>query len=397
MKIAMIGQKGIPATWGGVENHVDNLSRRLAGLGHEVFVYARSYYVQKKQVDALQKAIPQLHVILLPTVRSKNFDTIFHTLFATIHAMKQHVDVYHFHSVGPSLLSFLPRIFRPHARVITTFHSPDRLHEKWSRFAKFILQLGEWTAVTFAHKTITVSKDLQQYCKQQYHKKTVYIPNGISVTKSRKASRITSQFGLHTNEYFLVVTRLVRHKGVHHLIRAFKQLETQKKLVIVGGSTHTDAYVQELHELAAGDSRIIFTGYQTGEVLQELFSHCYIYVQPSESEGLSVAVLEAASYGRAVLASDIPANAEVVAGKGFLFENANAVDLFEKLQLLLKKPAQVEAVGELLQNHVYTAYQWDTIALATSQLYTFVTSQNSTVSDRALQVYEQQRSQLPIK
>src|SRR3989339_178711 len=126
MKIAMIGQKGIPATWGGVENHVDNLSRRLAGLGHEVFVYARSYYVQKKQVDALQKAIPQLHVILLPTVRSKNFDTIFHTLFATIHAMKQHVDVYHFHSVGPSLLSFLPRIFRPHARVITTFHSPDR-------------------------------------------------------------------------------------------------------------------------------------------------------------------------------------------------------------------------------------------------------------------------------
>lgn len=373
MKIAMIGQKGMPATWGGVENHVDKLSHRLAGLGHQLVVYTRPYYTSKEQVHTFNQTQQNIQLVSIPTLRSKHFDTIVHTFMATINAMWKNVDIYHFHSVGPSLLSFLPRLFRPHARVVNTFHSPDRLHAKWGWFARKILTIGEWTALKFAHKTITVSRELKEYSKEKYGVGAVYIPNGVDAAHTRKASMITAEFGLQENEYILFVARLVAHKGAHHLIRAYKQLNTKKKLVIVGDSTHTDAYVQELKELAGNDSNIIFTGFQSGPMLDELFTNAYLYVQPSESEGLSVALLEAASYGKAILASDIPANMEAISTAGFLFKNTNVEDLRNQLERLLHAESELQTAGKELRRYVLEEYNWDRIALSTSALYEMIT------------------------
>jgi glycosyltransferase involved in cell wall biosynthesis len=370
MKIAMIGQKGVPATWGGVEKHVEQLTQRLAVLGHEVLVYTRSHYVVAEAVAAFRKQYPTVRLISRPTIRSKHFDAITHTFFSTLHAIKENVDIYHFHSVGPSLLSWMPRLLRPRARVITTFHSPDRLHQKWGRIARAVLTMGEYTAVRFAHRTITVSHDLERYTKNRYGKTPVYIPNGVSIPQFHRASMITAKYGLEENGYLLVVTRLIPHKGVHHLIRAFIQTVTNKKLVIVGDSAYTDDYVQQLHAEAKNDPRIIFTGYQNGRLLEELYTNCYAYVHPSESEGLSIAILEAGSYGKCILTSDIPSNAEVVEGNGgVLFKNANVDDLKEKLSQVLKNPEEVERSGKQLAQHIQHDYHWDGVTKRVQQLY----------------------------
>lgn len=369
MKIAMLGHKGIPATWGGVETHVDHLSRQLADLDYEVVAYSRKHYVDEDAVKRFNKSQKRITSVLTPTINTKHTDTIVHTFVSTLHAMRENVDVYHYHGVGPSLLAWLPRLFRPRAKVVCTFHSPDRLHQKWGRIARAMLTLGEWASLTFAHKTIVVSRDLQRYCREQYQKSAVYIPNGVSEGQYRRASQISAEFGLEEDGYILVVSRLVRHKGIHYLIKAFKQMTTDKKLVIVGDSAFTDDYVKELKELASNDPRIVFTGYQTGAVLEELYSNAYAYVQPSESEGLSVSVLEAGSYGLPVLASDIPSNAEVVLDRGFLFENRNVRDLAENLEQMLDNPEETREAGKRLRQHVADKYNWNRIGKATMHVY----------------------------
>lgn len=369
MKIAFIGQKGVPATWGGVEAHAEHLSHQLGSFGHEVLVYARSHYVTQSAADLFMKENPHVRVIFTPTVESKYFDAIVHTFTSTIHALFSGVSVFHYHSVGPSLLSWIPRIFRPRARVISTFHSPDRLHQKWGWFARMILTFGEKASVKFAHTTITVSRELQTYAYETYKASTVYIPNGVADVQHLRPSMITAEYGLQGNDYILMVSRLIRHKGAHFLIEAFQNLDTKKKLVIVGDSSYTDDYVKELHALAAGDDRIIFTGFQTGQMLEELFSNASLYVQPSESEGLSISLLEAASYGRVVLASDIPSNTQIVLDRGFLFENTNVKDLTEQMRMiLLDESATIEA-GKELRAYVMEKYHWKSIADATSDVY----------------------------
>ncbi len=369
MKVAMIGQKGIPASWGGVEQHVEKLAVELTTFGLQVFAYGRAYYADPVAAQAFAAHHPRLYPITLPTVRSKHFDTIVHTFLATVHAMLSGVDVFHYHGVGPSLLSWIPRVFQPQARVLVTFHSIDRLHQKWGWFARLMLTLSEWTATHFPHQTIVVSKDLQQYVKARYKCDATYIPNGVLPATILPADQITKQFGLTTGSYALFVSRLIPHKRAHDVIAAFKTIQTDKQLVIVGDASHTESYVAELKALAADDSRIIFTGFQTGSVLQELFSNAAVFVQPSESEGLSVAVLEAGSYGLGVIVSDIAANTEIVGESGVTFPVGDITALAQALQTALADQVAMTALGAELQQHVIEHYNWQTIATAVNVAY----------------------------
>jgi glycosyltransferase involved in cell wall biosynthesis len=364
MKIAMIGQKGIPALYGGVEKHVQELSIRLTN-DHEVVAYTRPYYTSKHW-SHFQK----VRLVSLPTIYSKHFDAIVHTFISIIHAVyREKVDVIHIHAVGPALLTWLPRLLSHHVKVVVTFHCVDRQHQKWNWFAKACLFLGEWMAMKFAHEVIGVSKTLQQYSYEMYRRSIRYIPNGIVPMHIVEANQISDQFGLEKDGYILTVARLVRHKGIHYLIQAYQQLNTTKKLVIVGDSVHTDDYVTELKTLANGNPNIIFTGNQYGNVLAELFSNACLYVLPSESEGLPIALLEAAAYGKATVVSDIPANMEIVHQPEYIFRNTDSNDLKEKLAYLLEHPKLVNQSAQLLRTYVLTNYQWNDIAQATLQLY----------------------------
>ena len=363
MKIALIGQKGIPAQAGGIERHVEELSVRLAQAGHEIFVYTRPHYVSSKL-----KNYKGVNLISLPSVKTKYLDAISHTFISTIHALFQGYDIIHFHAVGPSTLSFIPRILS-RAKVIVTFHCRDQFHQKWGLFSRTYLSFGEWTACKFPHQTIAVSKTIKEFCKKRFQKEAIYIPNGVNIPEQENGSNLIGKFGLKKDNYILTVARLVKHKGIHWLIQAYKKLKTDKKLVIVGNSAFTDDYVKYIKNLAKSDPRIIFTGYQTGKTLAQLFKNAYLYVHPSEAEGLPITVLEALSYGKCVLVSNIPENIEATGGFGFVFRNKDVKDLRKKIEKLLAKPDLVCSMGLEATKYAKENYNWDDITRKTIKLY----------------------------
>jgi glycosyltransferase involved in cell wall biosynthesis len=354
MRIAFIGQKGIPAKTGGVERYVENLAINLAENGQEVFVYSRQGY------SGDLREYKNVKIISLPSLRGKNLEAISHTFFACLDIIRRPVDIIHFQSIGPASLIWLVKLLKPRTPIIFTFHCQDYYHQKWGGLARFYLRFGEKVGCLLADKVITISKELTEYVAIKYNKKAVYIPNG-AVTSEKVPVREIRRWGLEEKNYITCIGRLVRHKGVHYLINAYKQLKTDKKLVIVGESAYTDDYVQELQALAADNDNIIFTGNQTGRTLGELYSNAYLFVQPSESEGLSIALLEAMAYKTACLVSDIKANLEAIGETGFIFADKNISDLRAKLEIALNNPETVEIKAQAAYERVKKEFNWKDI------------------------------------
>lgn len=367
MKIAMIGQKGIPATYGGIERHVEELSARLAAMGHEVSVYCRPHYTEK---DGTHRGV---RLVKTGSINTKHLDAITHTLGSTLHAALRGNDICHYHALGPSVFSGVPRLFG--ARTVSTIHGLDWQRDKWGGFATRFLKFGEWCSATFPNRTIVVSKTLKKYYDTKYNMDSAYIPNGVQVPVSRPASIIRDKFGLGGRDYLLFVGRLVPEKGCHTLIDAFKRLDTDMKLVIAGGSSHSDSYEEDLKARGAKDPRVVFTGYVYGETLEELYSNCYLYVQPSLIEGLPIALLEALSYGNAGLVSDIPENVEVIEHPdggtpyGFTFKCNDEDDLSAAMGRLIAGPGLVAETAARVAEHIRAGYDWDDIARDTLKVY----------------------------
>jgi glycosyltransferase involved in cell wall biosynthesis len=369
MKIAFIGQKGIPAKSGGIERHVEEIAVRMAKQGHEVFVYVRNNYTPKEMTS-----YKGVHLVHLPSISTKHLDAISHTFLASIHALVSRYDIIHYHAIGPALLSFIPRFFKWKTPVVATFHCQDYYHQKWGAIARAALRLGEFMTCKIPNKTIAVSKSLALIAKEKYNAETTIIPNGAVISYCEKTDKI-SAWNLKDKKYILSQGRLIKHKGVHYLIEAFKQLEdTSKvpnnfKLVIVGDGFHTDDYVRYLHTISKGRENIIFTGAQTGEAMEQLFSHAYLFVQPSESEGMSLSLLEAMGHGLTPLVSDIKENMDVVEQDGFSFVSKSMTDLRDRLAYLLSRSEEVERVGILAKQKIQEQYSWDSIARKTVDLY----------------------------
>jgi len=371
MKIYFIGQKGIPAIYGGVERHVEELATRLVKEGNEVFVYVRNHYTPKDLNE--YKGVKLIH---LPSLKTKHLDAITHTLLASLDVLRREADIIHYHAIGPSSLLWIPKLFKRQVKIISTFHSDDRKHKKWGYLARKFLGLGAYISVKWPHKTIAVSRYQSRVHGQEFNGELEYIPNGVPVFEKVSPQLITEKWGLAGNDYILAVSRLIKHKGLHYLIRAYSILKNvDKKLVIVGDGNYTDNYAQYLRNLAGDNKNIIFTGNQTGQALAELYSNAYLFVQPSEAEGLSIALLEAMSYGQAVLCSDIEPNKEAVADLALTFRNKSITDLSQKLRYLLNHPEIVAEMGLKLQERARLEYNWDHIAKRTIALYESLNSQ----------------------
>ncbi len=368
MKIAMIGLRGIPFSedGGGVDRHVDELSTRLVKLGHEVMVYVRSRYTPEGVTT-----YKGVKLISVGSIKTKNLDTISHVFLATLNVLFKKVDIVHYHGVGPSTLSWIVRIFKPKTKVVTTFHSIDRFHKKWGILARLYLTWGEWTACHFPHKTLVVGTVLQKYCLDKYNKETVFIPNGVTIKEINRHDQL-KQFDLEKSQYLLTVARLVKHKGIHLLIEAYKKIEIQYgnektnwprgkqiKLVIVGSPSYTEDYFEYLKEIAGESKNIIFTGFQGGDTLDQLFANAYLYVHPSQAEGLSTTILEALSHRMPALISDITENLEVIDHSGFIFKTNDVDDLYEKLIYLLDNPEKIEEKKERALRFIRNNFDWD--------------------------------------
>ncbi|MDD5251659.1 MAG: glycosyltransferase family 4 protein [Patescibacteria group bacterium] len=371
MKIAMIGQKGIPASSGGIERHVEEMSRRLGMLGHDVTVYTRAWYAPDTKSGA--ELMPGVRAAVTPCLHTKHLDAITHTFIATLHAIRNGHDVIHYHGVGPSLLAWLPRLFAPRTKVVVTFHCIDRRQQKWGRFARFMLGVGEWAACRFPHETVVVSRTLQEYCRSRFGRATTYAPNGVTPAATTNTDNL-SRWGLEPNGYILTVARLIEPKGIHFLVEAFRELKRRGasanlKLVIVGDSSFTDDYARRLKSQAADLNDVIFTGALAGESLNDLYANCRVFSLPSETEGLPLVVLEAMSHGRPVLVSDIPEMKEAVGVAGVTHRCRDAKDLADKLADLIVNPTAAEQLGLAGCARVASLYSWDESAAIVNQVY----------------------------
>lgn len=358
----MIGQKGIPSRAGGIEIHVEEIAKRLAKQGCELYVYCRKGYC-----DAESDQIDGVKIKYAPYIHTKHLDAISHTFFSTMKALLSGCDIFHYHALGPSTLSFIPRVFGK--KVVCTVHGLDWQRGKWNGFASKFLKFGEYATARFSNITINVSQNLVGYYKKKYNKDTVYIPNGVDLHKRIEPNIILKKYGLEKDSYILFLARLVPEKGAHYLIDAFLKLDTDKKLVIAGGSSHSDDYVQSLHNQAKSNKNIIFTGFVKGEELAELYSNAYLYVLPSDIEGLPISLLEAMSFGNCCLTSDIPENSDVLDEWGYVFRKGDVGDLQRTLENLLKDEYKIKQVREGVQDYVYKKYNWNEIAVHTFRVY----------------------------
>jgi len=367
MKIAFIGQKGVPTQNGGIERYVENLALNLVNRGVEVLVYSRRYYSRGI------KEYKGIKIISLPSIRTKNLEAITNTFFACLDVIFRQVDVINFQAIGPASLIWLVKLFKPKTPIVFTFHCQDYYHKKWGLFARFYLKFGEKISCRYADKVIVTSRVLKEYVKKTYGFDPIYIPYG-AYTQETIPVRDIRRWGLEEKNYISYIGRLVRHKNVHLLIDAFKQIKTDKKLVIIGGSSYTDNYVRELVELAKDDERIIFTDNQSGHILNELYANTYLFVQPSEYEGLSVSLLEAMGWGLACLVSDIPQNLEGIADTGLSFKEGDVQDLKAKLEYLLNNPAETERLGQAAKERIKNEYDWSKVAPQLEAVYREVIS-----------------------
>lgn len=369
MRIAMIGHKRYGSREGGVEVVVTELARRMAALGHEVTCYDRSGadVMTGDAADRRERVVDGVRVVPVKTIDKKGLAALSSSYFATLAAIKDRPDVIHYHAEGPCV----PLSLAKHAgiRTVATIHGLDWQRAKWGRLASTYIKMGERAAATKADCLVVLSKSAQSYFEDAYGRTATFIPNGIVAKLPRPANRIKERWGLAEGSYLLYLGRLVPEKRPELLIEAYKGLNTDKKLVIAGGGSDTSEYEASLREAAQGDPRILFTGFVSGEPLEELYSNCYAYVLPSDVEGMPMSLLEAMAYGCCCVTSDIPECADVLAGNGVTFEKGSADSLRATLQGLLADSGRGRVLGGAAKAHVEKSYNWDSVVERTLELY----------------------------
>jgi glycosyltransferase involved in cell wall biosynthesis len=359
MRIAMIGQKGVPATHGGVERHVEELGARLVQLGHEVTVFTRPNYT-----DPASREHRGMRLVSLPTVHSKHLDAIAHSVLASFATWGGGYDIVHYHAIGPCLASPIARLRG--RRVVATIHGQDWRRGKWGLAASTMLRLAEWMALRVPHVTISVSRTLAARYREETGRDVRYIPNGISIDHGDDVA-VLAEHGLTDAGYILFAGRLVPEKGAHYLVDAHRQCGTRLPLVIAGDSSNSDGYVADLRDSAGGD--VVFTGYEYGPRLAALYRHAALFVLPSDLEGLPIVLLEALAYGVPVLASDIPPNIEVLGENGRYFRAGDVGSLAEALAAALGDQPEMRERATSLAKWAVRDYDWARIAEETAAVY----------------------------
>lgn len=372
MKIAMIGHKRIPSREGGVEIVVEELAVRMVRLGHCVHVYNRlGHHVSGVEVDNINiKSFKGIKIITIPTFQNRQLNALVYSFLATLRAIFGKYDIVHFHASGPCAMIWLTRIFG--IKTVATLHGIDSQRSKWGGIASKYLRFGEKIASKYSDELIVLSKNNQDYIYKTYGRVANFIPNGVNRPILRDTCEIKAKYKLEKDSYILYLGRIVPEKGLHYLIEAYKNINTNIKLIIAGGSSHTDDYGNEVRKLAQKDNRIVFVGFVQGLELEELFSNAYIYVLPSDLEGMPISLLEAMSYGNCCLVSDIPENTEVVEEKALTFQRGNVKDLKAKLEQLITNRSMTDGYKKEAKEFIINKYSWSEVVEKTLKLYSQV-------------------------
>ena len=360
MRIAMIGIKAIPASFGGFETAVDEISRGLVRMGHHVLVYNR-----RGMSSSPSPTYEGVQLISLPTVRSKNLSTIVHAFLATVHVLFQQVDIVHYFTTGATL--FAPLVRLAGRKVVCSVDGTDWQRDKWGRFAKWYLRLSERWAVRFCHALVSDSQEVLRYYVETYQARSTCIPYGVREYRSER-SDVLRKFNLRRRQFVLFVGRLVPENNIHVLIQAFEKTTTEKKLVIVGDDPWERDYVRSLK--STRDPRVVFTGGVYGDGYAQLQQNAYVFVLPDEVGGTHPALVEAMGFGNCVLVNDTASNVEVIGDSGFSYSGSIGCEsLRVAVQRLLDDPALVEQFRIKAQEHACKHYRWQDVVTRHALLY----------------------------
>jgi len=337
-------------------------------MGNKVTIYSRKGYC-----DETISEYNGIKIVPLRTINTKHLEASFHTFWALLHAVFSDADIIHFHAQGPCIFTWIPKLLAPNKKLVFTCHGLDWQRNKWNKAAQAVIKFGELMSARLFDLQVMVSKTLEDYYRKTYGINPVTIYNGTAIHEKFPANIIQEKYGLNSGDYLLFIGRLVPEKAPHRLIKAFKNVKTDKKLVIAGGSSATDEYENYLKYLAQDDDRIIFTSYIYGDELREMYSNAYMYVSASELEGLPLTLLEAMSYDLPCLVSNIPPHLEVLGTKneyGLIFDLEREFDLEEKLTFALNLPKRkLIQLGENAKELIKTKYSWKIAAKKLEQLY----------------------------
>ncbi len=375
LRIAMIGQKGIPARYGGVETHVESVATRLVDRGHEVWAFCRSRLRPGRNGEPLPDGYHDspgdaeyrgIRLAFRPSLNTKHTDSASHAFLCAFEASyAHHFDVIHLHGIGPSSCAPVARLFgRP---VVSTFHALDWRQVKWGRRARSFLHRGEAIGARHSDAVIAVSRLMQAHVQNAHGVDAAYVPNGAAPHDVPSDPAPLAQWGLRPGGYILTVGRIIPDRELHTLIEAFNQLPSTLRLVIVGSETPRSAYSDSL-ERSASD-RVTFTGDVFGEHLQALYGHALFYVLASRVEGLPITVCEAMAHGKALVLSDIPENVEVGGAAARYFRCGDVNALLGALSELAGDAQARAQLGDEARQRCRDVYNWDLVTDQIEGLY----------------------------
>jgi glycosyltransferase involved in cell wall biosynthesis len=369
MRIAVIGAKGLPPRQGGIEHYCAEVLPKVVERGHSVDLFAQSAYTGFPWLSRYD--FQGVNIVTLPTLGINGVDTLLTSAIASLLSVKSNYDIVHFHGLGPSLFSFLPRLLT-NAKVVVTCHGLDWQREKWGKFTSNLIRLGEKTAVRFAHEITVVSSDLQHYFKQTYDRSTTFIPNAPAhYLDSDPTFPFVRSMGVDPGKYIVFLGRLVPEKCPDLLIQAFQALQSKNwKLVLVGGNGGTDSFLSKLYQLSASNPNIIFTGELRGTRLAEIVRGAGMFILPSNLEGSPLALLEAMRESIPVIASDIEAHRELIqTDRGLLFKKGKSSALRDCLKWALYNPSEMALMAERARKEILLHHNWYRVASETVQIY----------------------------
>lgn len=363
MNVAILGTRGIPASYSGFETAVEQITSRLTARGHDVTVYCRPHVV-----DRSIRSWKGARLVHLPTLRNKYLDTFVHTLLSSVHAARgPKPDVALFFIAGNSPLCLVTR-----GAGIPTLINVDGLdsdRRKWNRLAKAYLRAAERLSPRMAHRAITDSHAVAHIYERRYGRHIGVVPYGAEVPEDVR-SDVLERLGLEPRRYVLFVGRLEPENNPHLLVEAWSRIPSRvtrgKKLVVVGGAPYASEYINRVRR--AADPRVLFPGYVFGPGYWELQRNAYLFCAPTEVGGTHPVILEALAAGNCVLVNDYRPNAETVGDAGVYFSGTEGVpDLASQLERLLLEPETVDDYrGRALKRA--ELYSWDAVASAYEEL-----------------------------
>ena len=372
MRIAILGTRGIPASYGGFETFAEHLARRLVLRGHDVTVYCRAHYVSPRQLE-----YHGVKLKVLPTIRHKYFDTVVHTFLSAIHACFGRFDAALICNCANA--PFIPILRLTGTPVAINVDGLEYKRKKWGSLGRRYYRLAEYLSTLLPNQIVTDAQVIQDYYLARHNAPSTMIAYGSEVER-RPDREAVRKWRVEPNRYVLYVARLEPENNAHLVIEAFKKVRTAYRLLIVGDAPYAEQYISSLKASARGDKRIVFTGFVFGQDYRALQQNAYCYVHATEVGGTHPALLEAMGYGNCVLTLATPENMEVVGEAGVPY--IDEFDLTEKLQRVLRDGSLVQAYRNRAQQRIQTNYTWDRVVDQYEQLFQRMSGQ--TIPDEAI-------------